>query len=83
MLGLYGGDDARVNATDAAGRGGDEEAGKSYETHIYDGAGHGFLRDQEARDGANLKATRAGLAADGGVPEGAAQVTGRPRVRSS
>ena len=30
--------------------------GKSFETHTYDGAGHGFLRDQEGRDGANLKA---------------------------
>jgi dienelactone hydrolase len=35
-----------------------KKLGKSYETHTYDGAGHGFLRDQEGRDGANLKASR-------------------------
>ena len=31
--------------------------GKSYETHSFEGAGHGFLRQQEGRDGANRKAT--------------------------
>ena len=35
-----------------------KKLGKSYETHIYDGAGHGFLRAQDDRDGANLKATQ-------------------------
>ena len=30
----------------------------TYEPHIYDGAGHGFLRQQGGRDGANLKATQ-------------------------
>ncbi len=35
-----------------------KKLGKTYEPHIYEGAGHGFLRDQQARDGANLKATR-------------------------
>ena len=29
---------------------------KSYETEIYPGAGHAFLRAQEDRNGANLKA---------------------------
>ena len=28
-----------------------------YETHVYDGAGHGFVRQQEDRDGANRAAT--------------------------
>jgi dienelactone hydrolase len=32
--------------------------GKSYEFHVYEGAGHGFLRGQEQNDGANLKATQ-------------------------
>ena len=32
-------------------------AGKSYESHVFDGAGHGFLRAQNDRDGANMKAT--------------------------
>jgi len=31
--------------------------GKSYQPEIYDGAGHGFLRAQEARDGANMLAS--------------------------
>ncbi len=30
--------------------------GTSYEPIIYAGAGHGFLRAQEARDGANKRA---------------------------
>jgi carboxymethylenebutenolidase len=57
VLGLYGGDDARVNATIAPA---DEEMkrlGKRYEYEIYDGAGHGFLRQQSGRDGANMRAT--------------------------
>jgi dienelactone hydrolase len=32
--------------------------GKAYEVHTYEGAGHGFLRQQSGRDGANLKATQ-------------------------
>jgi dienelactone hydrolase len=32
--------------------------GKSYEPHVYDGAGHGFLRQQDGRNGANWKATK-------------------------
>jgi carboxymethylenebutenolidase len=57
VLGFYGGDDARVNATVPPAEAEMKKLGKSYETHTYDGAGHGFLRDQEARDGANAKAT--------------------------
>ena len=30
---------------------------KSYETHIFDGAGHGFLGNQAGAGGANLKAS--------------------------
>ena len=58
VLGLYGGDDARVNATIPPAQAEMKKLGKSYEPNIYDGAGHGFLRAQEDRDGANLKATR-------------------------
>ena len=32
---------------------------KRYEPHVYDGAGHGFVRDQAGRSGANLKAAQA------------------------
>ena len=58
VLGLYGGDDARVNATIPPAQAEMKKLGKSYEPNIYDGAGHGFLRAQEDRDGANLKATQ-------------------------
>ena len=58
VLGLYGSDDARVNATIDETKKILDEAGKSYTTHIYDGAGHGFLRQQDQRDGANLKASQ-------------------------
>ena len=58
VLGLYGGDDARVNATVGPAEAEMKKLGKTYEPHIYDGAGHGFLRQQYGRDGANMKATR-------------------------
>jgi hypothetical protein len=32
--------------------------GKRYEVEIYDGAGHAFLRQQDAREGANLRAAQ-------------------------
>jgi dienelactone hydrolase len=32
--------------------------GKSYTAKTYEGAGHGFLRQQSGRDGANLKASQ-------------------------
>ena len=57
VLGLYGGDDARVNATIAPAVEEMERLGKSYAPNIYDGAGHGFLRAQDGRDGANMRAT--------------------------
>ena len=58
VLGLYGGDDARVNATIDASKAAVLKAGKSYEAVLFDGAGHGFLRQQTGRDGANLKAAQ-------------------------
>jgi carboxymethylenebutenolidase len=57
VLGLYGGNDARVNATIEPASAELKKLGKSYEPHIYDGAGHGFLRQQGGQNGANLKAT--------------------------
>ncbi len=56
VLGLYGGDDERVNSTIPRAEEAMAGGGKSYEPIIYDGAGHGFLRAQEARDGANKRA---------------------------
>ena len=56
VLGLYGGDDARVNATVGPAAERMKELGKRYVTHTYPGAGHGFLRAQDGREGANLAA---------------------------
>ena len=58
VLGLYGGDDARVNATIEPAMTQMLRLGKTYETEIYDGAGHGFLRQQSGRDGANMNASK-------------------------
>ncbi len=57
VLGLYGGDDARVNATIPTTEAEMKKLGKPYTSRIFEGAGHGFLRQQSGRDGANLKAT--------------------------
>lgn len=57
VLGLYGEDDARVNATIDPARNTIEVLGGRYEVEIYAGAGHGFLRQQDGREGANMRAT--------------------------
>ncbi len=57
VLGLYGGDDARVDATIPAAQQELKRLGKRYEVEIYEGAGHAFLRQQDGRDGANLRAS--------------------------
>ena len=57
VLGLYGGDDARVNATVGPAEAKMKELGKTFITHTYPGAGHGFLRAQDGREGANLAAS--------------------------
>ena len=63
VLGLYGGDDARVNATIPAADAEMKRLGKRFTPVIFDGAGHGFLRQQTGRDGANLKASEKAWAA--------------------
>lgn len=57
ILGLYAGDDARVNTTIEPARDELVRLGQSFEVEIYEGAGHGFLRQQDGRDGANLRAS--------------------------
>ena len=57
VLGLYGGDDARVGATIEPAAVEVKKLGKTYEHESYEGAGHGFLRAQSDRNGANLRAT--------------------------
>lgn len=58
ILGLYGENDARVNATIAPTDSAMRAMGKTYQPQIFPGAGHGFLRAQDAASGANLEATR-------------------------
>ncbi len=58
VLGLYGGNDARVNATVPPADSAMKALQKTYEPHIFPGAGHGFLRQQDGQAGANLAASR-------------------------
>ena len=59
VLGLYGGDDNRVNATIPAADSGMRAAARSYESRVFAGAGHGFLRAQadSVRGAANVSAS--------------------------
>ena len=56
VLGLYGGNDQRVNATIARADSAMKANRATYEYKVFEGAGHGFLRQQDGADGANLKA---------------------------
>jgi carboxymethylenebutenolidase len=58
VLGLYGENDQRVNATIAPTDSAMQANGKTYQARVFPGAGHGFLRAQDAHSGANLEATR-------------------------
>ena len=57
ILGLCGGNDARVNANIPVAETELKKAGATYDPHVFDGAGHGFLRQQTGQDGANMRAT--------------------------
>lgn len=57
VLGLYGENDARVNATVPAADSAMKALGRSFTPVTFPGAGHGFLRAQEGQDGANLAAS--------------------------
>jgi carboxymethylenebutenolidase len=56
LLGLYADNDARINTVlpevDAVMK----KLGKSYERHMFEGSGHGFMGNQAGAGGANLKA---------------------------
>jgi carboxymethylenebutenolidase len=56
VLGNYGGNDNRVNSTIKPAEDKLKELKKTYEPNIYEGAGHGFLRQQDGQNGANQKA---------------------------
>ena len=59
VYGFYGGDDARVNATIPETETLMEEAGKTYEPVIYEGAGHGFMRQGVTAEAADPNAQAA------------------------
>jgi carboxymethylenebutenolidase len=58
VLGLYAGEDARVGMTVPPADSAMRALGKVFEPHTFAGAGHGFLRQQEGMNGANLSAAR-------------------------
>jgi carboxymethylenebutenolidase len=58
VAGFYGGTDARVTSTVEPTTASMKNNGKTYEPHVYEGAGHGFLRAQDGQNGANLKAAQ-------------------------
>lgn len=57
VLGLYGGNDARVNATIPAADSALKAMGKAFQPVIFPGAGHGFLRAQNDTTGGGANAT--------------------------
>jgi carboxymethylenebutenolidase len=58
VLGLYAGNDARINATLPGTEAAMKKLGKSYDVRTYEGAGHGFMFSQGGAGGANLKAAQ-------------------------
>jgi carboxymethylenebutenolidase len=58
VLGLYGEDDARVNMTVGPAEVKMKELKKIFVTHTYKGAGHGFIRARDGREGSNLEASK-------------------------
>jgi carboxymethylenebutenolidase len=57
VIGFYGGDDARVTATVEPTAQAMKSAGKMFLPNIYEGAGHGFLRQQDGKNGKNMEAS--------------------------
>lgn len=58
VLGLYGGADARIGATVPRTDSAMKALGKTFVPISYEGAGHGFLRQQDGQTGANLAASQ-------------------------
>ena len=58
VLGCYGKSDNRITSTVDATTAAMAQLHKVYDPHIYDGAGHGFMRQQDGQSGANLKAAQ-------------------------
>ena len=57
VLGLYAGNDARINTTVGPTQAAMKTLGKSYDVHYFEGAGHGFMGNHAGAAGANLKAS--------------------------
>jgi len=58
VIGFYGGNDARVTSTVEATAAEMKKLGKPFESHVMEGAGHGFLKGQSSSE-ANAKAAAA------------------------
>jgi len=58
VLGCYGGNDNRVTSTVEKTTQIMKDAGKTFTPRVYEGAGHGFLRQQSGQEGANEKAAK-------------------------
>jgi carboxymethylenebutenolidase len=58
VLGLYAGNDARINATLPPTMAAMMKHNKTYELHTFEGSGHGFLHRQDGAGGSNLTASR-------------------------
>jgi carboxymethylenebutenolidase len=58
VLGLYAGNDNRIDSTIPVTQAAMKRLGKSYDVHVFEGAGHGFMFAQAGANGANLKAAR-------------------------
>lgn len=58
ILGLYAENDARVNTTIPFADSALKAQDKTFQIFTYEGAGHGFLRQQGGMEGANLNATK-------------------------
>jgi carboxymethylenebutenolidase len=56
VAGFYGGDDTHMTGTVKPTKAAMDKLGKSYDPHVFDRAGHGFLRQQTGQNGANQKA---------------------------
>lgn len=56
VMAMYGGNDARINSTIPPTEAAMKKLNKSYDKHIFEGAGHGFMGNQAGSGGANLKA---------------------------
>lgn len=59
VLGLYGGNDARITNAVPAVDSTMKRLNKPFEFHVFEGAAHGFLRAQEAAGGPNANASKA------------------------